>query len=72
MESQYSFIYISFITKYIEHSLLIFTFSFMTIFLGRKTLMYLLSQKTQNYHFNFLIKGTISVFGEKENCLKSA
>jgi hypothetical protein len=31
-----------------------------------------LSQKAQNYQFNFLIKGTISVFGEKENCLKSA
>jgi hypothetical protein len=71
MESQYKFIYISFMTKYIEHSLLIFVFSFMTIFLCRKILRFFLSQKAQNYNFNFLIKG-ISVFREKENCLKSA
>jgi hypothetical protein len=31
-----------------------------------------LSQKAQNYHFNFLIKGTISVFREKKKFLKSA
>jgi hypothetical protein len=58
MESQYSFIYISFVTKYTKHSLLIFTFSFMTIFIhcrihGRKILMYFFLKR---------LKITISIF----------
>jgi hypothetical protein len=44
----------------------------MTLFLGRKILMHILSQKAENYHFNILIKGIISVFREKENRLNSA
>jgi hypothetical protein len=42
------------------------------IFLGSKIFMYFLSQKAQNYHFNLLRKGTISVLREKESSQKFA
>jgi hypothetical protein len=56
MESHYSFIYISFMSKYIEHSLLTFTFSFVTIFLGRKILMYFFISKGTKLPFQFSYK----------------